>query len=249
MGGITPAQEGESFDRESIELPPEQEDLIRALQATGKPVIMVNCSGSAMALAWEDANLPAIVQAWYPGQNGGRAVAEVLFGLINPSGHLPVTFYRSTADLPDFNDYSMRNRTYRYFTGQPLYAFGHGLSYTTFTYSNLRVTPAAGGALTVTLDVANTGARDGDDVVQLYATPPAASEPQEIRALCGFTRVHLNAGEKRTVTITVPAIALRRWNVAAKDYTIPAGEWTIAAGASSADLRQTATVPLPSRQP
>ena len=131
----------------------------------------------------------------------------------------------------------------------PLWAFGHGLSYTTFTYSNLRVTPAAGGALTVTLDVANTGARDGDDVVQLYATPPAASQPQEIRALCGFTRVHLNAGEKRTVTITVPAVALRRWNVAAKDYTIPAGEWTIAAGASSADLRQTATVPLPYRQP
>lgn len=244
VGGITAAQEGESFDRESIELPPEQEDLIRALHATGKPVIMVNCSGSAMALTWQDENLPAILQAWYPGQNGGRAVAEVLFGLINPSGHLPVTFYRSTADLPDFNDYSMRNRTYRYFTGKPLYAFGHGLSYTSFAYTNLRVTPAAGGALTVTVEVANTGPREGDDVVQLYATPPAASQPQEIRALCGFTRVHLNAGEKRTVTITVPAIALRRWNVTAKDYTIPAGEWTLGAGASSADIRQTATVKL-----
>jgi beta-glucosidase len=244
VGGITSAQEGESFDREAIELPPEQEDLLRALHATGKPVVMVNCSGSAMALTWQDENLAAIVQAWYPGQSGGRAVAEILFGLVNPSGHLPVTFYRATADLPDFEDYSMKNRTYRYFTGKPLYAFGHGLSYTTFDYANLRVTPAAAGALTVMLDVTNTGARDGDDVVQLYATPPAASQPQELRALCGFTRVHLQAGEKRSVTITVPAVALRRWSVEKKDYEIPAGEWTLGAGASSADIRQTATIAL-----
>ena len=248
VGGITAGQEGESFDRNDIELPAEQQDLVQALHATGKPVVMVNCSGSAMALTWQDEHLPAIVQAWYPGQSGGRAVAEVLFGEVNPSGHLPVTFYRATADLPDFNDYSMRNRTYRYFSGQALYAFGHGLSYTTFTYSALRVQPAAGGALTVTLDVANTGAREGDDVVQLYATPPAASQPQEIRALCGFARVHLQPGQKRTVEITVPAIALRRWNVETKGYAIPAGAWTIAAGASSADLRQTATVTLSSPQ-
>jgi len=243
-GGITPAQEGESFDRDSIEMPPEQADLVRALQATGKPVVFVNCSGSAMALTWEDEHLPALVQAWYPGQEGGRAVAEVLFGVVNPSGHLPVTFYRSTADLPDFSDYSMKNRTYRYFTGRPLYPFGHGLSYTKFEYTNLRVSPAAGGALTVTVDVANTGVRDGDDVVQLYATPPAASQPQEIRALCGFNRVHLNAGGKQTVAITVPAVSLRRWDVARKDYAIPSGEWTISAGASSAELPQTTKVKL-----
>jgi len=249
VGGITAAQEGESFDRESIELPAEQEELIQALHATGKPVVMVNCSGSAIALTWEDEHLPALVQAWYPGQEGGRAVAEVLFGVVNPSGHLPVTFYRSTADLPAFTDYAMKNRTYRYFTGRALYAFGHGLSYTKFEYTNLRVAPGAAGALPVTVDVANAGARDGDEVVQLYATPPAASSPQEIRALCGFTRAHLNAGEKRTVAISIPAIALRRWNVAAKEYTIPAGEWTIAAGASSADLRQTGIVRLPSPQP
>lgn len=243
-GGITPAQEGESFDRKSIELPPEQTELVQALHATGKPVVLVNCSGSAMALTWEDEHLPALLQAWYPGQSGGRAVAEVLFGVVNPSGHLPVTFYRSTADLPDFNDYAMKNRTYRYFTGKPLYAFGHGLSYTKFGYTNLRVTPARGGALTVTVDVANTGAVEGDDVVQLYATPPAASQPQEIRALCGFSRIHLGAGEKRTVTITVSAVALRRWDEAKKDYVIPAGEWNLAAGTSSADLRQTAAVKL-----
>ncbi|MFT3831513.1 MAG: glycoside hydrolase family 3 C-terminal domain-containing protein [Opitutaceae bacterium] len=244
VGGITAGQEGESFDRDSIELPAEQSDLIKALHTTGKPVVMVNCSGSAMALPWEDEHLAAIVQAWYPGQAGGRAVADVLFGFYNPSGHLPVTFYRATADLPDFTDYSMRNRTYRYFHGRPLYPFGHGLSYTTFEYRNLRVARAAKGALTVTVEVANTGARDGDDVVQLYATPPAASQPQEIRALCGFTRVSLKAGETRMVTLTVPAVALRRWNVEKKDYAIPAGEWTVAAGASSADLRQTAKIKL-----
>ncbi|MEO6996150.1 MAG: glycoside hydrolase family 3 C-terminal domain-containing protein, partial [Lacunisphaera sp.] len=152
VGGITPAQEGESFDRESIELPQEQEDLVHALQATGKPVVMVNCSGSAMALTWEGEHLPAIVQAWYPGQEGGRAVAEVLFGVVNPSGHLPVTFYRSTADLPSFTDYSMRNRTYRYFTGKVLYPFGHGLSYTKFDYADLHLAPAGGSALTVTIN-------------------------------------------------------------------------------------------------
>jgi beta-glucosidase len=244
VGGITAEQEGESFDRQTIELPQEQEDLVRALHATGKPVVMVNCSGSAMALTWEDEHLPALVQAWYPGQAGGRAVAEVLFGVVNPSGHLPVTFYRATSDLPSFSDYSMKNRTYRYFAGKPLYAFGHGLSYTSFTYGSLHVAPAAAGALMVTLNVTNSGARDGDDVVQLYATPPASSSPQEIRALCGFRRVHLRPGETQTVTISVPAVALRRWSVATKDYAIPAGEWTIAAGASSADLRQTATIKL-----
>jgi beta-glucosidase len=244
VGGITAAQEGESFDRDSIELPQEQTDLVQALHATGKPVVLVNCSGSAMALTWEDEHLPALLQAWYPGQSGGRAVAEILFGIVNPSGHLPVTFYRSTADLPDFTDYSMKNRTYRYFTGKPLYAFGHGLSYTQFASINLHVAPAAEGALRVTLDVTNTGSRDGDHVVQLYATPPASSQPQEIRALCGFTRVHLQAGEKKTVTLTVPAIALRRWNVETKAYAVPAGEWSIAAGASSAEILQTAAVKL-----
>lgn len=244
VGGITAGQEGESFDRESIELPPEQEALLRELHATGKPVVMINCSGSAMALTWEDENLSAVVQAWYPGQQGGRAVAEILFGIVNPSGHLPVTFYRATADLPDFTDYSMKNRTYRYFTGKPLYAFGHGLSYTTFDYTNFHVVAAGKDTLKVTLDVANTGARAGDDVVQLYATPPASSQPQEIRALCGFRRVHLGAGEKQTVTLTVPAVALRRWAVEKKAYNIPSGDWTIAAGASSADLRQTVKVKL-----
>jgi beta-glucosidase len=138
----------------------------------------------------------------------------------------------------------MKNRTYRYFTGKPLYAFGHGLSYSKFEYSNLRVAAATPDTLRVTLDVANVSALDGDEVVQLYSTPPTASQPQEIRALCGFQRVQLKAGSKQTLSLTVPAIALRRWNVDKKDYAIPSGPWTIAAGSSSADLRQTTQVNL-----
>ncbi len=146
VGGISPELEGEEMsrangydgfnggDRTKIELPEVQTDLLKALQATGRPVVFVNCSGSAIAMPWAAENLPAILQAWYPGEQGGRAVADVLFGEVNPAGRLPVTFYRSTADLPDFENYSMTNRTYRYFEGKPLFAFGHGLSYTEFSY-------------------------------------------------------------------------------------------------------------------
>jgi len=181
VGGITAAQEGESFDRESIELPQEQQDLVKELHTTGKPVIMVNCSGSAMALPWEDENLPAILQAWYPGQEGARAVAEVLFGQVNPSGHLPITFYRATADLPSFTDYSMKNRTYRYFESKPLYAFGHGLSYTAFDYTKAKLASkkiATNGTLKVTFALKNTGKRDGDEVAQVYYRHVNSKVPQ-----------------------------------------------------------------------
>jgi len=251
VGGISAQLEGEEMhvdyegfsggDRTSIELPAVQVELLKKLQATGRPIVFVNLSGSAVAMPWVEANANAALQAWYPGQAGGTAVADVLLGRYNPAGRLPVTFYRATEDLPDFKNYDLANRTYRYFTGQPLYAFGHGLSYTKFSYANLRVTPAANSTLSVTVDVTNAGGRDGDEVVQLYATPPAARERE---ALCGFSRVHLARGETKTVAITVPASALRRWSADKKDYAIPAGEWTVRAGASSADLRQTATVKL-----
>jgi beta-glucosidase len=254
VGGISAQLEGEEMtvdydgfsggDRTRIELPALQQELLEKLRATGKPIVFVNLSGSAIALPWADEHLNAILQAWYPGQAGGTAVADVLLGNYNPAGRLPITFYRATSDLPDFKDYAMAGRTYRYFDGQPVYAFGHGLSYTKFDYAHLRVAPAAHGTLAVTVDVTNTGARDGDEVVQLYATPPAASHPREHRALCGFDRVHLKAGETRTVSVTVPATALRRWSDHDKAYVTPSGDWTIAAGASSADLRQTAAVKL-----
>jgi beta-glucosidase len=197
--------------------------------------VFVNLSGSAVAFPWADANVNAILQAWYPGQAGGTAVADVLLGNYNPAGRLPVTFYRATSDLPDFKDYDMAGRTYRYFDGDALFAFGHGLSYTEFDYANLHVAPAAGGTLDVSVDVTNTGDRDGDEVVQLYATPPAA---RETRALCGFDRVHIAKGETKTVKLTVPATALRRWSDGKNDYAIPSGKWNIGAGAASDDIRQ-----------
>ena len=137
--GKAPFEGFDDGDRTRIELPSPQEDLLKALAATGKPVIFVNCSGSALAMPWEAEHLPAIVQAWYPGEEGGTAVAQVLFGDVNPAARLPVTFYASTDDLPPFDDYSMANRTYRYFTGKPLYAFGHGLSYTKFDYGEAKL--------------------------------------------------------------------------------------------------------------
>jgi beta-glucosidase len=234
----------EGGDRLSIELPPLQQQLLEQLHATGRPVVVVNLSGSAIALSWADEHVNAILQAWYPGQAGGTAVADVLLGRYNPAGRLPVTFYRSTDDLPDFNDYAMPGRTYRYFEGAPLYAFGHGLSYTQFRYENLHAMPAADGTVAVTFDVTNTGERDGDEVVQLYATPPASSNPRERHALCGFDRVYLKAGETMRVSLTVLSTALRRWNEAEGHYAVPTGGWTLGAGASSADIRLTTKVSL-----
>jgi beta-glucosidase len=138
----------------------------------------------------------------------------------------------------------MAGRTYRYFGGEALYPFGHGLSYTSFAYANLQVRRGDAGVLTVTVDVTNTGTRDGDEVVQLYATPPPGTRPREHRALCGFDRVHLKAGETRAVSLTVPRSALRRWSTEQKAYVIPSGQWTIGAGASSSDIRQHAAVTL-----
>jgi len=239
-GGLTPAQEGEGFDRDSIELPECQQTLIRALHATGKPVVMVHCSGSAVALLWESENLPAILQAWYPGQSGGQAVGEVLFGDVNPSGHLPLTFYRATADLPAFTDYSMSNRTYRYFQGKPLYAFGHGLSYTQFDYRSGKLKSKkvpANGTATVSFTVRNTGKRDGDDVAQLYYRHVDSKVEQPKLALCGFSRVHLKRGGSKQVTIEVPTERLRYWDVEKKQYVVEPGKYEFLIGAASDDIR------------
>ncbi len=243
VGGITAAQEGESFDRKRIELPDEQETLIQSLYATGKPIVMVNCSGSAMALDWEDGHLPAILQAWYPGQEGGRAVAENLFGDVNPSGHLPVTFYRSTADLPAFTDYSMSHRTYRFFDGKPLYAFGHGLSYTTFQFSgragrNQRVGP--NGTIRLTFDIKNTGNLDGDEVAQIYYRHADGSGPK--MTLCGFQRVSIKKGSSAKLRINVPAQRLRHWDSQAKHYVVDPGKYELLIGDGSDSIKLTSTV-------
>lgn len=213
--GITPRLEGEEMqvdvegfrggDRTDIDLPAVQHDLIKSIHALGKPVILVLLNGSAVAINWEDENIPAIIETWYGGQAAGEALADVIFGDYNPAGRLPVTFYRSTADLPDFMDYRMENRTYRYFKGKPLYPFGFGLSYTNFKYGKLKMakTVNQGDELKVTVNVTNTGKREGEEVVQLYLSNLSATVPVPVRSLKGFDRIHLGPGETRSVTFTV----------------------------------------------
>jgi len=227
-------------DRIRIELPPVQTDFLKALRATGKPLVFVNCSGSSMAIPWEAENLSAIVQAWYPGQEGGRAVAEILFGDVNPAGRLPVTFYRATTDLPPFTDYAMSNRTYRYFTGKPLFAFGHGLSYTQFKYDAAQLDKTqvnTNDTLHVKVDVANTGARDGDEVVQIYFRHVKSAVAQPLEVLCGFQRVPVAAKQTAHVDIPVPVRQFRYWDTVNKQYVVEAGDYEILVGAASDDVR------------
>ena len=211
--GLSPSLEGEempvdlpsfnSGDRTEISLPAPQEELLKQIHALGKPVVLVLLNGSALAVNWAAENVPAILEAWYPGQAGGEAVADVLFGDYNPGGRLPVTFYRSVDDLPPFEDYAMEGHTYRYFRGEPLFPFGYGLSYTTFEYTNLQLSAKcirASETLTASVDVCNVGQRAGDEVVQVYVADIAASVPVPIRQLCGFERVHLAPGETKTVS-------------------------------------------------
>ena len=218
--GLSPRLEGEEMevpvegfaggDRLTLDLPAVQEDLLEALLRTGKPVVLILLNGSALAVNRAAAAVPAIVEAWYPGQAAGTALADILFGDANPSGRLPVTFYKSAADLPDFGEYKMTGQTYRYFKGEPLYPFGYGLSYTRFEYSNLRLPEAveAGVAIAVDVDVRNAGFRVGDEVVQLYVGDLEASVPVPIRSLQGFRRVHLQPGESQTVRFTLTPKAL-----------------------------------------
>jgi beta-glucosidase len=222
--GLSPLLEGEEMkvkvagfkegDREEINIPAIQTDLIKAIMALKKPTVLVLLNGSALAFNWEAQNVPAILEAWYPGQAGGTAIADILFGDYNPAGRLPVTFYKSASQLPAFDDYSMKGRTYRYFSGDALYQFGHGLSYTSFSYSNLIIADEinAGDDLTVSVEVTNTGKWDGDEVVQLYVSHPEYKGSCPIRSLQGFKRIHLKSGEKQTVTFTMKADQLATFN-------------------------------------
>jgi beta-glucosidase len=213
--GLTARLEGEEMrvdakgfaggDRTDIGLPDVQEELIEAVAKAGKPIIVVLLNGSALAVNWAQQNARAIVEAWYPGQSGGQAIAETLSGKSSPAGRLPITFYTGVDQLPSFEDYSMTNRTYRYFKGKPLYSFGDGLSYTTFTFSNMKLSAAslqAGDTLTVEADVKNAGSRAGDEVAELYITPPP-STVSPMLALAGFERLHLNSGETKHVVFQV----------------------------------------------
>jgi len=193
-------------DRTDLDLPGVQEALLQAVAATGKPLVVVLLNGSAIAVNWAEQNAAAIVELWYPGEEGGTALADVLFGDYNPAGRLPVTFYKSVDDLPPFRDYAMQGHTYRFFDGEVLYPFGYGLSYTTFAYSDMTLSAdqiKAGESLTVSVNVTNTGDRAGDEVVQLYIRDVEASVPVPIRQLQGFARIHLKPGAQQTVTFTL----------------------------------------------
>jgi beta-glucosidase len=227
-------------DRTLIELPSVQTEFLQAVRATGKPLVFVNCSGSAMAMPWEAEHISAIVQAWYPGQEGGRAVAEILFGDVNPAGRLPITFYRATTDLPSFLDYSMANRTYRYFKGQALFAFGHGLSYTQFKYDAAQLDKTQANmndTIHVKLDVTNTGTQDGDEVVQVYFRHIKSAVPQALEALCGFQRVPVAVKQVAHVDIPVSIKELRYWDTDRKEYVVEQGGYEILVGAASDDIR------------
>ena len=217
VGGLSARIEGEEMklkadgfaggDRTKLDLPKPQEDLLEKVVAVGKPTVLVLMNGSALSVNWADAHVPAIVEAWYPGGEGGQAVAQLLAGDFSPAGRLPVTFYRSLNDLPAFDDYSMKGRTYKYFTGEVLYPFGYGLSYTSFRYANPKSVINPDGSVSLSVDVTNSGGRDGDEVVELYLSRPDVKN-QPIRALKGFTRVHLAKRETRNVSFRLDDRAL-----------------------------------------
>ncbi len=248
--GLTPRLEGEEMpvqidgfrggDRTTIDLPPAQQHLLEKVAALGKPTVLVLLNGSALAVNWAQDHVPAIVDAWYPGQAGGTAIADVLFGTYNPAGRLPVTFYKSVNDIPAFDNYDMEGRTYRFFRGTPLYPFGHGLSYTSFSYASPTVNRTSlrrSDSVTVSVTVKNTGTRRGDEVVQLYARHVGSKVTRSIKDLRGFRRITLEPGQQRVVRFVVPASLLRYWNSETHAWSLEADTVEFEFGASSADIR------------
>jgi beta-glucosidase len=248
--GLSPRLEGEEMevevkgfyggDRLTLDLPDVQIHLMQEIQKTGRPTVLVLLNGSAVSINWADDNLPAIIEAWYPGQAAGAAIAEVLFGDYNPAGRLPVTFYQSVEQLPAFSDYSMTSRTYRYFSGQPLYPFGYGLSYTRFKYSNL-VIPSelmAGSEVTVSVEVENIGKFSGEEVVQLYISDEEASVKVPIRSLAGFQRISLAPGEKKQLTFRLTP---RQFSLIDSEYKrmVEPGEFLISVGGIQPGFKST----------
>ena len=258
--GLTARLEGEEMrvelegfrggDRTRIDLPAAQERLLERIVAVGKPTVLVLLNGSALAVSWAQQHVPAIVEAWYPGQAGGTAIADVLFGDYNPGGRLPVTFYKSVDDLPPFDDYRMEGRTYRFFKGTPLYPFGYGLSYTSFAYKQLRTsagTLRADDTLTVRVDVTNTGQREGDEVVQLYVRHLGSRVTRPREDLRGYRRVTLRPGETRTVQFPLVAASLAYWNPDSHRWVVEDEPVEIAVASAAADLRLRRTVRVVAR--
>jgi beta-glucosidase len=245
--GLSPRLEGEEMkvnvdgfshgDRLMIDLPKLQVEFMKKIKALNKPTVLVMLNGSAVAINWEAENMPAILEAWYPGQAGGHAIADVLFGDYNPAGRLPLTYYKSVNDIPHFEDYNMKGRTYRYFDKEPLFAFGYGLSYTTFEYTTPkvdRVEVKKNGTVKVSVDVKNTGSYDGDEVVQLYVKSNE-KENAPIKSLKAFKRIKIAKGETKTITFSLSADEFKSWNETANAYVVEKGAYQIMVGASSRD--------------
>lgn len=229
------AREGQ--DGESIQLSKDQEVFIQQIYKANAKTVVVLVDGGSLAIGWINENIPAIVDAWYSGQEGGTAVADVLFGDYNPAGRLPLTFYNSLNELPAFGDYDItKGRTYQYFTGKALYPFGHGLSYTHFDYSNLQIKDK-GAKIRVSFRVKNTGKLDGDEVTQVYVKMPNQNIPMPLKQLKGFKRIHIKQGETARVSVEIDQSQLRYWNEAQAKFVTPKGSYTIMAGASSVDIR------------
>jgi hypothetical protein len=236
--GINKDIEREGQDRSDLNLPADQREYIQKIYRANPNMVLVLVAGSPLSIVWEDKNVPAIVNAWYPGQEGGTAVADVLFGKYNPAGRLPVTFYYSVDDLPAFDDYDITRRTYKYFDGDVLYPFGYGLSYSSFRYSGLKVRDK-GETVDVTFDIKNAGRYEGDEVAQVYVRLPEYEGKAPISELRGFQRVHLKRGETRTVTVSLRREDLRYWSETKQAFVVPEGLPEIRVGASSRDIRLT----------
>ena len=239
--GLSPRLEGEEGeaaesdligDRIDITLPGSQEELLHKIYEVGKPIVLILTGGSALSFTFAKENIPAILYVWYPGEEGGKAVADVIFGNYNPAGRLPVTFYKSIEQIPDVRDYNMEGRTYRYFNGEPLYPFGFGLSYSKFQYDSLKISPnkiKAGEKVKVTVKVKNIGNRAGDEVVQLYLKHPSTSFRIPIHELKGFKRISLNPNETKTVCFTLDQNSYRIINMEG-EKTIHPGKTSIFVG-------------------
>lgn len=225
-------------DRTKIDLPRPQQELIKAVNALGKPVIVVLLNGSALAVNWEQNNVAAIMEAWYPGQAAGQAIADVLAGDYNPGGKLPVTFYKSANDLPSFKEYNISGQTYRYFKGQPLYPFGYGLSYTTFAYENLKIEGQlkAGDSIRLSVNVKNSGSVGGDEVVQVYVSHLNSKVKVPLRSLAEFKRVHLAPSESKNIEFVLSPNAFSQVNDKGERMNAP-GQFEISVGGGQPGTR------------
>lgn len=242
--GINRSIECEGQDRNSLNLPADQERFLRRLYELNPRTVLVLVAGSSLAIGWEQEHLPAILDAWYAGEQSGVAVAETLFGKNNPAGRLPLTFYRSMDDLPPFNDYDVtKGRTYQYFQGEPIYPFGYGLSYTTFRYRNLQVS-RQDSDLCVELNVQNQGHLDGDEVVQVYIQYPEQERPTPIKQLRAFQRIHVQKGRSQHVKLNIPYADIRLWDEEKGTFFTPQGTYKIMVGKNSADIQLEQAVEL-----